>query len=66
MANAWRKFAEDKFAATAAEARRAEMEDLGPAAGRANDSLSLQEKEEGLKVLKKMRSPGKASVQPET
>ena len=62
LANAWRKFAEDKFAATYTEARRAEMEDLGPAAGRANDSLSLQEKEEGLKVLKKMRSPGRDGI----
>jgi len=62
LARAWREFAAGKFAATAAETRRAEMEDLGPAAGRANDPVSLHEKEEGLKVLKKMRSPGRDGI----
>ena len=62
LADAWREFAAGKFAETAAELLRADMEDLGPAASRADDRLSLQEKEEGLACLKKMKSPGRDGI----
>ena len=62
MAAEWREFAARKFAATSAEDSRPDRPDLGPAARRKKDTLSLREKETALRVLKKMKAPGRDGI----
>jgi hypothetical protein len=62
LAATWRKFAAEKFQATAAEAARPELPDIGPAEGRALDTLSLREKETALRILRKMKAPGRDGI----
>jgi hypothetical protein len=48
--------------ATSAEENRPDQPDLGPAIRRRKDRLSLGEKETALRVLKKMKAPGRDGI----